>query len=179
MFLSNPKAKTLKLKKKKNWTFSIITIHWAKPRSQKGNKCTDTSQNQSVYLNINTVTLIQISQKNKYKTKLEKKRGGLFSVYQFWIVDDCRLCEIQKPGNYFWVRESLCELLSPNLSDSICVCIKSFLTVFIFIFIFIFYFYEKHTHTHTKQTVSESLTEINNKQKKFSTYCFYDFHNKH
>lgn len=105
-----PKISNLNQKKKKPWTFSIITIHWAKPRSRKGKKCTDPSQNQCVYLNINTVTLIQISQKNKYKTKLEKKKGGLFSVYQFWIVDDCRLCEIQKPGNYFWVRESLCEL---------------------------------------------------------------------
>ena len=59
--------------------------------------------------------------------------------------------------------ERVCVKLSPNLSDSICVCIKSFLTVFIYLFIFIFM---RNTHTHTKQTVSESLTEINNKQKK-------------
>lgn len=79
MILSNPKAKNLKFKQK-TWTFSIITIHWARPRSQKGKKCTDPSQNQCVYLNINTVTLIQISQKNKHKTKLEKKKRAFLSV---------------------------------------------------------------------------------------------------
>ena len=40
---------------------------------------------------------------------------------------------------------------------------------------FIFYFYEKHTHTHKKQTVSESLTEINNKQKKLVLIAFMTF----
>ena len=87
-----PKSQKSQIKKKKKtWTFSIITIHWAKPRSQKGKKCTDPSQNQSVYININTVTLIQISQKNKYKTKLEKKKRGFSQCTNFGslMIADC------------------------------------------------------------------------------------------
>ena len=109
--------------------------------------------------------MIQISQKNKYKTKLEKKKGGLFSVYQFWIVDDCRLCEIQKPGNYFWVRESLCEIESKFIGFYLCLY-QVISHSFFILFYFLFFIFMRNTHTHTKQTVSESLTEINNKQKK-------------
>ena len=58
--------------------------------------------------------------------------------------------------------ERVCVKLSPNLSDSICVCIKSFLTVFFFFFFNFLFIWD----TYTPQTVSESLTEINNKQKK-------------
>ena len=149
MILSSPKAKNLKFKpkkkKKKPWTFSIITIHWAKPRSRKGKKCTDPSQNQCVYLNINTVTLIQISQKNKHKTKLGKKKG-VFSAYQFWIVDDCRLCEIQKPGNYFWVRESLCEIESKFIGFYLCLY-QVISHSFFFFFFFQFFIYMRHIHT--------------------------------
>ena len=105
--------------------------------------------------------MIQISQKNKHKTKLGKKKGGLFSAYQFWIVDDCRLCEIQKQGNYFWVRESLCEIESKFIGFYLCLYQVISHSFFFFFLNFLFIW-----DTYTPQTVSESLTEINNKQKK-------------
>ena len=139
-----PKISNLN-QKKKPWTFSIITIHWAKPRSRKGKKCTDPSQNQCVYLNINTVTLIQISQKNKHKTKLGKKKGAFLSVP---ILDRWWLQTLwdSKARKLFLGEREFVWTLSPNLSDSICVCIKSFLTVFFFFF-FKFFIYMRHIHT--------------------------------
>ena len=165
MILSSPKAKNLKFKpkkkKKKPWTFSIITIHWAKPRSRKGKKCTDPSQNQCVYLNINTVTLIQISQKNKHKTKLGKKKGAFLSVPildRWWLQT---LWDSKARQLFLGEREFVWNWV--QIYRILFVFVSSHFSQFFFFFFFNFLFI---WDTYTQQTVSESLTEINNKQKK-------------
>ena len=144
MILSNPKAKNLKFKQK-TWTFSIITIHWARPRSQKGKKCTDPSQNQCVYLNINTVTLIQISQKNKHKTKLGKKKGAFLSVPildRWWLQTlwDSKARQLflgQREFVWNWVQ----------IYRILFLFVSSHFSQFFFFFFFQFFIYMRHIHT--------------------------------